>query len=109
MADLDLSGLDLSDLDVGGVDLSGMEELDLSGLDLSDLDAPEEKEMDLDMGLDLSGLDLSDLDMGQPDDYSAFRLGVTNLAESFIGFGTEADAAIRMMSGEYTRAYFCAS
>lgn len=93
MVDLDLTGLDLSgfdeiDTDTPELDLSG---LDLSGIEEIDTDIPE---------LDLSGLDLSEFETN-PDDYSAFRLGVTNLAESFIGFGTEADAAIRMMSGDY--------
>ena len=97
MAKVDLSGLDSIDLtgiDLGGVDLSGIDDIDLSGLD-------DEPEVSLEgfEGIDLSGLD--GIVSGQDDDYSAFRMGVTNLAESAFGFGTEADAAIRMMSGDY--------
>ena len=99
MANVDLSGLDsidltgIDDVELGGVDLSGIDDIDLSGLD--DEPAVSLEGMD---GIDLSGIEGIVPDQG---DYSALRMGVTNLAESFIGFGTEADAAIRYMSGDY--------
>jgi len=91
--ELDFSGLQDFEEEMQ-YDMSGMEELDFSGLDQY------EEELDFSgmEGLDFSGLD----QFNENDDYSALRLGIVNLAESAMGFGTEADAAIRMMSGEYS-------